>query len=339
MKYFYAILGFLLAVLKAILYQWALALAYLFRLITQAIARWRDLLRLPERLRKSPDQQCVRISDPAFKRPDPMIYDQYYLMKQGLAVTWDNPDIELLQGGLPVPSGSLLPNTDYEVVARVWNNSTEAPVKDMPVHFSYLSFGVATQSHPIGDTKIDLGVKGGPGHPAFAKMKWTTPGSTGHFCIQVVLEWLDDANPNNNLGQENVVVGVAHSPAEFEFQLRNDTDIRQAYRFEADGYAIPPLPPCDRRPDPSGRSQPPARQLPGTIAVIPPEHDRRNYPVPVGWTVSFVPADPVLTPGAEVTIRLLVTPPAGFTGRQPVNVHAFRGDVLAGGVSVFVERA
>ena len=33
-----------------------------------------------------------------------MIYDQYYLTGLGLAVTWDNPDIQLYLNGSPVSS-------------------------------------------------------------------------------------------------------------------------------------------------------------------------------------------------------------------------------------------
>ena len=69
--------------------------------------------------------ECVPINHPNFKRPDPLIYDQYYLMSLGLAVTWQNPDIEILQGGVPVASTfELLPATSYTIRARIWNSST-----------------------------------------------------------------------------------------------------------------------------------------------------------------------------------------------------------------------
>jgi hypothetical protein len=54
--------------------------------------------------------------------------------------------------------------------------------------------------------------------------------------------WADDANPNNNLGQNNVDVVAAHSPAEFTFSLRNNTDTTQEYTFQVDTYAIPSQP-------------------------------------------------------------------------------------------------
>jgi hypothetical protein len=329
-----ALLAFLATILETVVYGWIARLIELCRQLRER-CRIADLNgRLPVRLQRAAKQPCVPISDPAYKRPDPMIYSQYYLMKQGLAVTWDNPDIEVRQGNQVVPSHALQPDTTYEVVARIWNNSTEAPVVGLPVRFSYLSFGAGTQSHAIGQTHVNLGVKGGPNHPAFATIPWKTPAAPGHYCLQVLLEWLDDVNPDNNLGQENTDVGKAHSPAEFRFQLRNDTRERQTYRFDLDTYTIPPLDPCGE-PQP----KPPSPwQAPGTVNVVPPKHDRRNYPVPPGWTLTFQPAAPTLDPGDEITVLLTITPPGTFQGRQLFNVHAIHRGGLAGGISVTVER-
>ena len=47
---------------------------------------------------------------------------------------------------------------------------------------------------PIRSTKVDVGVKGGPNHPAFAAVPWTTPAQAGVYCIQVKLEPPDDLN-------------------------------------------------------------------------------------------------------------------------------------------------
>jgi hypothetical protein len=162
----------LLFIVKSVLYGWVAALRDLCAVLCKLLQQWCRRMcsgKVPTR------DRCVPINDPAFVRPDPLIYDQYYLAGLGLAVTWDNPDIQLYLNGAPVSSSLLLPGTTYEIVAQVWNNSTEAPVVGMPVVFSYLDFGVGTVSVPIGSTTIDLGVKGGPGCPAYAKMFWTTP--------------------------------------------------------------------------------------------------------------------------------------------------------------------
>jgi hypothetical protein len=276
---------------------------------------------------------CIPIDSSVYKRPDPMIYSQSYLMKLGLAVTWDNPDIQLYKDGVAVSSSQLDPDTVYDIVARIWNNSTEAPVVDLPVHFSYLSFGVGSQSHAIGDTHVTLGVKGGPDHPAFARMSWHTPRAAGHYCIQVLLDWPDDANPLNNLGQENTNVGEAHSSAQFTFVLRNSTHETLGYHFEIDAYRIPKRQPCSEaeRKEPRSSLAPLGKQVPAA-------HDRRNYPLPRGWAVDIEPHEPELFPGEEQQVRVAVMAPDDFTGQQPINIHAFNRYGLAGGMTFYVER-
>ena len=54
--------------------------------------------------------RCATIPPEVYKRADPLIYSQTYrtyLMEQGLAVTWDNPDIKLYDNGVPVSSSQL----------------------------------------------------------------------------------------------------------------------------------------------------------------------------------------------------------------------------------------
>jgi len=85
-----------------------------------------------------------------YRKPDPMIYDQYFLMSFGIAVTWDNPDIHLERPlGTRVSSHDLLPATTYHVVARVWNLSETAPAPRLPVRFSYLRFGIGGGINPF----------------------------------------------------------------------------------------------------------------------------------------------------------------------------------------------
>jgi len=301
---------------------------FLFGWVRPLIRLWRGILesrkeneRIPKRERRVVKSRCVPISEPAFVHPDPLIYSQSDLMSRGLAVTWDNPDIQLYRGGAPVPSSHLDPDTEYEIVARIWNNSTEAPILGLPVTFSVMSFGIGAKNEPIGQTGVNLGVKGGPDHPAFARLTWRTPREPGHYCIEVLLEWLDDANPANNRGQENTTVGKLHSPAKFEFLVRNATMEPHAYRLEVDTYRIPELPPCDQ---PQGGWET--------------RHSRRAYAIPPGWSVRVDPGEVPLLPGEERTIRIDVEAPEGFRGRQQFNVNAFHdGDLLAGGVTLYVE--
>ena len=327
----------LMAFLRLLAYGWAKALVDIWQNLCNIFTRWWARRQVPGRARKATDSKCIPINEPAFKHPDPLIYSQYDLMARGYAVTWDNPDIELRKGGAVVPSWEIIPATDYEIVARIWNGAPDAVAVGLPVIFSYLSFGVGVKINPIGATSVPrLGVKGGPDHPAFASITWKTPAAPGHYCILAFLAPTDDTNYNNNLGQENVLVGKATSPAQFTFQLGNQGDQEQDFRFEVDTYTIPQVPNCN-----PGRQRPlPPKSLAlmNTIRPnVPTAHDRKNYPLPVGWVMDIQPSQPHLPPGGEMTITVKVTPPPGFIGSQPVNVHAFDGRGLAGGVTLYVE--
>jgi hypothetical protein len=270
----------------------------------------------------------VPIDHPAFVRPDPLIYSQYYLMGLGLSVTWDSPDIHLRRDGAPVSSSRLEPDTLYEVVARIWNASPDAPVITMPVHFSYLDFGAGVVSHPIGTAPVTVGVKGAPSQPGVTSVMWRTPAISGHYCLQVLLDPVDDSNYANNLGQENVTVGHATSPATFDFTLRNATRRQQRYRFEVDDYHIPELDPCDQR---GGRESSRRRRLE--------RHAKGSKPLPEDWEVDVTPDSPSLAPDEAINVTVTVGPPDGWTGSKAVNVNSF-GQVtgLAGGVTLTVVR-
>ncbi|HEY0786158.1 MAG TPA: hypothetical protein VGD62_09830, partial [Acidobacteriaceae bacterium] len=183
-----------LFILKTILYGWLGSAKELLAILVKLYQRWRSR---KNKGRVVATSNCVPINDPAFVKPDPLLYDQYYLSSLGLAVTWDNPDIQLYLNGTAVSSSLLAPGTTYEIVAQIWNNSTVSPASAMPVHFSYLEFGISTVSVPITSTQINLGVKGGPGCPAYATAPWTTPTTPGHYCIQVQLDPFADVNFQN----------------------------------------------------------------------------------------------------------------------------------------------
>jgi hypothetical protein len=282
-----------------------------------------------------------------YVRPDPLIYAQYYLMAQGLAVTWDNPDIQLFDSGVPVPSASLLPDHEYEVQVRVWNGSYDAPAAGVAVALSFLSFGIATTSTPIATTLINLGAKGTVDHPAIARFTWRTPRAAGHYCLQAQLHWHDDANPDNNLGQENVTVGVLASPAQFTFMVRNAASVRRGFVLEADAYTLPVQPPCNE--EYSRRFGP--DRFPTRITESRAHWDsaRRTqgygaHLVPEDWTVTITPWELVLDADEEREIRVAIEPrDSGFVGTRAFNVHAFalgREETrsLAGGVTLLVRR-
>jgi hypothetical protein len=263
----------------------------------------------------------------AYRQPDPMIYSQQYLQSLGLAVTWDNPDIhvELADDpGVPIDPHDLKPDTDYVVVARIWNGATTAPAPGLPVKVSYLEFGIGTVRHDVGMTNVDLPAKGAVGCPAFARVGWRTPPVPGHYCLQVQLVWDDDAQPTNNLGQTNTDVKALNSPhATFGFSVRNDRAERRQVVLQADGYAIPPLDPCGDRPDDRG----------GRLA----RHQQWAWPIPAGWEVDVRPDQLQLNAGETANVAVDVTSPDGFTGRQAINVRALSGDDLLGGVTLYAE--
>jgi hypothetical protein len=312
--------------LKAITYGWILAAIAVVKRFIKAIKDRCAWAKLPHPVRNG-WAKCSPIRHPSFHRPDPCIYDQYYLMQLGLPVTWDNPDITVWKNGVQVPQHSLLPSTEYEVQAQIWNNSYEAPVVGMPVQFSYLSFGVGTTSTPIGQTLVNVGVKGGPDYPALTRVPWITPSTPGHYCLQVKFTWFDDANPNNNLGQSNTDVVPAQSPAHFTFQLRNAFKKAARYTFKIDTYTPLPIPDC-------AKASLPTDTQAARIRAVVARYQSMNFNIPTGWNVAVTPEAVELTPGQEVTIQVDASPPPGFNGQQSFNVNAFADGIFAGGVTL-----
>jgi hypothetical protein len=338
----------MLQLIYGLVIGWLINLARLLNVLSEERQR-------KDRLRKDGEiyTKCQPIPPQVYKRPDPLIYSQSYLMSLGLGVTWDNPDIQLYEvtssgtRGAPVSSHLLKAGRLYEIDATIYNGSTVAPAMDMPVEFSYLSFGIGTASNAIGTDKVNLPVKGAPGHPANAVIRWRTPREKGHYCIQVRLIWNDDANPLNNLGQENVDVGISASPAAYTFTVGNHDEGAKRIRFEADAYTLGELPECDPEFDPerygnirgrvltedereAGRSLTQRRIR---------RHLRGSHAIPEGWKVIFSPEAVELKSGEEKSVTAKVTPPDGWTGRQTVNVHGFdNANRLIGGVTLHTIR-
>ena len=310
------------------------------------------LLRREHRLPRRRGDCCIHLPPDVYKRPDPLIYAQYYLMKMGLAVTWDNPDIQLFefdpagpnQTGAAVPSSDLKPDHRYRVGVRVWNGSYDAPAANLPVHLFYLTFGVGGKANYLATAKVDLHVKGSPLHPSFAFFDWKTP-AAGHYCLLVALEWNDDANPENNVGQENVTVGALHSPAKFSFVLRNDASVRRQFVLEADAYRLPDPRPCDPdRDGPGPNREPPVTRRAESAARWERALREQNYgafPVPTDWAVDIQPREVALAPNDERTIEISIEGKhPGAPVAKAFNVHAFALDGgvrrLAGGVTLNV---
>lgn len=345
--------GFVYSLAVLLLLLFAIAGAIAFALLAHALFKhWCERRGKPPKgqgTRENSGPPSVHLPSTIYKRPDPLIYSQYFLMAQGLAVTWDNPDIWLTElpagdGAMAgVPSSSLQPNHVYRVHCRIHNGSSDAPAVDMPVFFSYLSFGIGITSTPFGVKLVTLPVKGASGEPTQAWHDWKTP-PAGHFCLQIGLFWPDDANAFNNLGQENVSVAKLNSPkAEFKFPLRNDAAVRRRFRLEVDAYPppaplpCPPSPAAPVAPPPNGRGQDGAARGALMRSARLAAHRREAHPLPAGWTVTFAPAAEIeIDAGEQIEITATVRVDEHLSTARPINVNAFAGGVLAGGVTLYV---
>lgn len=340
--------GFLYRLAVLLLFCFALAGAIALALLIYALfRRWCELRGAPPKgkgTRERSGPPSVRLPSTIYKRPDPLIYSQYYFMARGFAVTWDNPDIWLTE--LPAPDGSmaavashqLLPNHVYRVHARIYNGSLEAPAVGMPVVFSFLTFGIGIVPTLIGVAVVDLPVKGASGHPKETFRDWLTPATPGHYCLQVGLVWPDDAEPANNIGQENVDVKKLASPATFVFPLRNDAPTRRLFRLEVDTYPAPVPPACPDRPVPDrGGTFSATRNDAAAEAARLAAHRRDAHPLPAKWSVVFSPGpELILAGGEQVDITAIVTVPVSLPAPRPVNVNAFADGIFVGGVTLYV---
>ena len=143
------------------------------------------------------------------------------------------------------------------------------------------------------------------------------------------MEWSDDKNPENNLGQENVNIVEAHSQAFFDFKAKNDSKKEHRYHVEADTYTIPPLLPCNENRDFVSRKK----------EIIVSRNSRENYPIPDDWNIEYDEESFVLNAGAEKIIKVTVTPPDNFMGTKPFNFNVFdEQNVFIGGVTVIITK-
>jgi len=314
-------------------------------LFTKLIPFLRDLLRAFRKCFYRPPRGTCCLHLPGLHvRPDPMIYAQHWLMSQGLAVTWDNPDIQLydMLGNLVSPS-DLNPAQDYKVVVRCWNNSYDAGVPVLPVYLSYLSFGIGVTSIPIpSPTIVTLGAKATANCPAFADFIWHTPATPGHYCLQALLYCLDDANPQNNLGQKNVQVGKLASPATFTLAVQNQASVRRHFQLEADMYQLPALPSCSDQPGPPREGGRLAESKARWRRAL--ETQKYGlFPVTAAWQLTMSLQEFDLEPRQAKDILISINPASGaFAGIQSFNIHGFAvaGDgprALVGGVTLHVQ--
>jgi hypothetical protein len=130
-------------------------------------------------------------------------------MQLGQPVTWDNPDVRILLGGVEQNSYGLAADTEYVVEVLVHNSSRDKPANGTTVALHWIEFGAGGQTrHPIATLPTDVPVWPGM---ALVRTAWRTPATSGHYCIEVELSHPDDANPANNRGWNNTQVHAANS--------------------------------------------------------------------------------------------------------------------------------
>jgi hypothetical protein len=317
------------------------------RLPRQLLEIYRILCRLrsrPRKAKRGARHECddeVDLPSDVYKRADPMLYSQTFLMKMGVAVTWDNPDIQLFEVGVPISSSKLQPDVEYEVAVRIWNNSYDAPAIGLPVYLSFLSFGVATAETMVGKTFTDLGAKGTSQCPAFAKFKWRTPALEGHYCLLARLDWPDDANPENNVGQENTDVARLQSPAQFEFKVRNKAAIRRRFRYVVDDYQLPKLEVCPPEDDRSPRFASRLAESQARWERVRREQGFGQHQNLEDWNIAILPPSEVIGPLEEIEVRVSIEPKFAFKGSKPFNINVFslseEGEAFEGGVTLTVQ--
>ena len=132
--------------------------------------------------------------------------------------TWDSPDIQLYdQAGNPVDSNNLVFGNTYTVHTNV-RNAEAFDAQQAHVVFRWRDYGAGgpwTDFHTVA-----LDVPRNPPGLAEATADFT-PVATGHVCIKVTLEHLEDINEGNNEGQENLHIGYTSSPAKVCFAVWN----------------------------------------------------------------------------------------------------------------------
>ena len=191
------------------------------------------------------------------RRPDPCIYSQQYLQSQGVAVTWNNPDIWMAKASTPgviePDSYHLEADTDYIVSVRCHNASTDLAL-GVKVRLLYRPWSfnspdlLPVQTSPGGQEVVRFANIPGMGS-TIVLFNWhtppVTPGETQHFCLQAHLSHPMDINLENNMGQENTNVHSANpghvapgEVVEVDVPLFNHSKFAKTFGFRADAYAI-----------------------------------------------------------------------------------------------------
>ena len=151
-----------------------------------------------------------------------------WFLNPGGGRTWNNPEIQLYDSnGNPVESNNLTVGHQYRIDAVI-HNKANFPADNATVTFKEALYGSGQPVWTvIGTDNVDVPANG----TAVAEMSWV-PSPTGHLCIKVQIDHVEDENTDNNLGQENCDVSATSSPATVQLGAWNPTDQPGATYFE-----------------------------------------------------------------------------------------------------------
>ncbi len=277
------------------------------------------------------DWGCVYVPGRLTDRPDPCIYDQFMLMALGLPVTWANPDVAILLGGVAQNTYDLIQSTPYEVVVTVHNSSRTRAAAGTRVDMTWTEYGAGGGvPHAVGTHFVNVPVWPGVAKASFA---WTTPATPGHYCLDAQLTHPDDADPSNNRGQNNTQVYAAHS------QVSSPVRIFNAF------LAQPPPPSAlvaKRAPVPvHGNDVEITVDSYVFVDAIgkDADPDQMFAPRAAAWPARVEPARFTFDAGeAYRDVMLIVDAPDGPGPSEVFNVSVRQGGSPTGGVTVTVER-
>jgi hypothetical protein len=227
-------------------------------LIVRLFEWLREFVRRMNLKEETEEDKCNRpLPEEVTRRPDPCIYSQQYLASQGVAVTWNNPDIWMAKASAPnvvePDSYHLDADTDYIVSVRCHNASTDLAT-GVKVRLLYRPWSFNSPDLLPVDTTADgqevVRFANIPGMgAAVVHFNWHTPtappGESRHFCLQAHLSHPMDINLENNMGQENTNVHSAnpgHVAAgeivDVDVPLFNNGRLQGQFAFRADAYAV-----------------------------------------------------------------------------------------------------
>jgi hypothetical protein len=128
-----------------------------------------------------------------------------------------------------VDSNNLVVGQDYTVKVKV-RNRTGFAAQGANVVFKWENFGAGGPWQALPPV-VTADIPADP--PGVAEVQTTfQPHATGHLCLQVSVEHLEDIDVTNNTGQENLHVGYSSSPARACFTVWNPTKKPAPVHFE-----------------------------------------------------------------------------------------------------------